>query len=259
MSRADETNGEEEKDDDDPLNDEIYFLAHRRFERREKQLRNIERERAQHEKLQLDRILGELRGHDWLRVMGIGSIPDGDKKLYEPKRSFFIKELSALLDKFKEWKEEEKRRRLEKDQMRELEGKEDEDDDDDTPSDQESINTSDVDAWAARQLHQEARRAFAGKRLPTQQRRPSKESARQRTQPPALEPEKPFTSFFAKRSLRDAAFSRQRSRRSNSTILAFGHPVPEISEHEFELPSDILTPAAIQACRRKRRRMKREK
>ena len=264
-----ESNGEE--DVRDPLDDEMYALTHRRFERRERQMRNIEREHAQHEKLQLDRILDELRGPDWLRVMGIGGIiPDQDKKLYEPKRSFFVKELTALLDKFKAWKEEEKRRKLEKERMllreeeakvekeeeEEEEEKEEEEEEDAVSDDLESINTSDVDAWAARQLQQEARRACSGKR----QQRPRSKDARLETKPPAvvammgIPEEKPFTSFFANRSLRDAAFSR-----SSSESLAFGVPVPEaMAEHEFELPHDILTPEAIQSCRRKRRRMKRD-
>ncbi|KKY21710.1 hypothetical protein UCRPC4_g03477 [Phaeomoniella chlamydospora] len=100
----------------DPLDSEAYIRAHRRPERQEKQLRNIEKERAQHEKVQLDRLLDELKGPDWLKVMGISGITEGDKKLYEPKRSCFIREVTALIEKFKHWKEEEKRRKLERDQ-----------------------------------------------------------------------------------------------------------------------------------------------
>jgi hypothetical protein len=91
------------------------------MERQEKQLRNIERDRAQHEKIQLERILSELQGHDWLRVMGISGITDSEKKLYEPKRAYFVKEVSTLIDKFRAWKEEEKRRRMEKEQALETE------------------------------------------------------------------------------------------------------------------------------------------
>lgn len=95
----------------DPLSDELYFKAHRRLERQEKRLRNIERDRAQHGKIQLDRLLNELHGHDWLRVMGItGIVTETERKLYEPKRAFFIREISALVEKYSEWKEEEKRR-----------------------------------------------------------------------------------------------------------------------------------------------------
>src|SRR4051794_21557477 len=35
----------------DPLADSVYFTQHRRAERKEKQLRNIEKERAMHEKV----------------------------------------------------------------------------------------------------------------------------------------------------------------------------------------------------------------
>ena len=269
---------------DDPLNDEMYFRAHRRFERQEKQLRNIERERAQHEKLQLDRILDELRGRDWLRVMGISGIPDGKKKLYEPKREFFTRELTALSDKFKAWREEEKRRKLEKEKMlsqaeEEEESPEDELDSADQDSDalfnttsrRESTDVSDVDTWAARQLHLEARTASAGKRPPARSH-PGKDSTKQETQkrepplppPPSLPPllpeipTKPFTSFFATRSLRDEAMNRQQGK-GHTTNLAFGHPVPEMVEREFEPPREFLTPEYIQACQRQRRRMKRER
>lgn len=107
----------DDEEEQDPLPHEIYFKAHRRLERQEKRLRNIERDRAQHGKIQLDRLLNELYGHDWLRVMGItGVITEAERKLYELKRAFFIREISALVDKFGEWKEEEKRRKAGKEQ-----------------------------------------------------------------------------------------------------------------------------------------------
>ncbi|KAL1863179.1 hypothetical protein Plec18170_000009 [Paecilomyces lecythidis] len=260
----------------DPLGDEHFFKAHRRVERQEKQLRNIERERAQHEKIQLDRLLDELQGHDWLRVMGISGITDTEKKLYEPKRAFFIKEVSALIDKFRVWKEEEKRRKLERGQhLRErdtpasfpdheppvetpAEEEVEEADEEkgglpngtassDIQSFGEPPDINDVDAWAARQLLEEARSASGGKRAKAA-RSPSP------SPPPPPEPEKPFTSFYAKRYLRDAALGHHRRGR---TRTAFGQPIPEMEEREFQLPPDILTEEAIQSCQRKRRRMRR--
>lgn len=236
----------------DPLNEGFFFKAHRRHERQEKHLRNIERDRALHEKQQLDRLLDELKSQDWLRVMGITgrSLSDQDKKLYEPKRDYFIKEISALLQKFKIWKEEEKRRKLGKDKNSSLHSdaaepshpkeneKEEEEDASEPPPD-------DVDALAARQLLQEARSATAGKRPKV---KPEPEL------PPVPEPQKPFTSFFAKPHLREQAMSGNRKGRSR---LAFGQPIPDVEEKEFELPGDILTPEAIKSCQRKRRRMKR--
>ncbi|KAL4902602.1 something about silencing, SAS, complex subunit 4-domain-containing protein [Aspergillus multicolor] len=253
--------GKEEKEEEaeeDPLNDEHYFKAHRRHERQEKQLRNIERDRAQHEKQQLDRLLDELKSQDWLRIMGITfpgrSLSEPEKKLYEPKRDYFIAEISALLQKFKIWKEEEKRRKLDKDykpasasfhsdpaesntNTSSSKDKDKHDDEDDT----------DVDALAARQLLQEARSATAGKRKPEQL---------EHLPPLPPDPLKSFTSFFDKPHLRAQAMSGNRKGR---TRLAFGHPVPELEEKEFELPVDILTPEAIKDCQRKRRRIKRER
>ncbi|KAK2741889.1 hypothetical protein FQN57_005448 [Myotisia sp. PD_48] len=153
------------------MTEDVYFKAHRRLERQEKHLRNIEKERAQHEKVQLENLLAELKGHDWLRVMGISGITDSEKKMYEPKRDHFIGEVSALLNKFKVWKEEEKRRRLEREQT--LNAREDEGDDDDRseihereedeghsnipkPRDDSIPDPDDVDGWAAHQLRQEA-------------------------------------------------------------------------------------------------------
>lgn len=321
----------------DPLDDDVYFKAHRRIERQEKQLRNIERERAQHEKVQLDRLLDELQGHDWLRVMGISGITETEKKLYEPKRAYFIKEVSALIEKFRVWKEEERRRKIERDQNLADEGDdEDEDEEDDNEenetededededeeaADQSSMeeedtgsqpngeldpfspnfqtygeppDINDVDAWAARQLHQEAISASsntarhnnllpkhhsissssstssssptststsypapAGRDSDRAARAPSPAtthtSAPAPTPPPRPEAQ-PFTSFYTKRHLRDAAVGKIRRGR---TRTAFGQPLPEVAQREFRLPRYILTEEAIDACQRKKRRLRR--
>lgn len=273
----------------DPLDDAIYTKAHRRIERQEKQLRNIERERAQHEKVQLERLLDELQGHDWLRVMGVSGITETEKKLYEPKRALFVREVTALIEKFRVWKEEEKRRKTEKelvlldndadvqmDAETDLELAEEdphsplaglspqpmvkkgEADGDvhptstDLPNTRDPSGVIDVDAWAARQLHQEARSSVT-------RTRKSDESSRLPF-PAALcsppPPPQPFTSFYSKRYLRDAAICHYRRGR---TRTAFGVPIPEMEEREFQLPPDILTPDAINSCMRKRRRLKRER
>ncbi|KAK2758690.1 hypothetical protein FQN54_003380 [Arachnomyces sp. PD_36] len=263
------------RDMKDPLSDEVYFKAHRRIERQEKQLRNIEKERAQYEKVQLDRLLEGLQGHDWLRVMGISGITDSEKKLYEPKREFFIKEVTALLDKFRVWKVEEKRRKMEKDRLLAQEAEEEEEEDEeeeeageeeasvepeqeeDVGVDQESEKSdgrspdiNDVDAWAAHQLHQEAT-------LTSDRKRPKQDHNAEHAQaddPPQPPPQQAFTSFYSKPYLRDAAIGKHRRGRKRT---AFGHPVPEMEEREFELPEDILTPEAVRACQRKRRRLTR--
>lgn len=255
----------------DPLTDAVYFKAHRRAERQEKQLRNIEKERAQHEKVQLERLLEGLQGHDWLRVMGINGITESEKKVYEPKRDYFIKEVTVLIEKFRMWKEEEKRRKAAKEQN--LQDKESRcDDTASTTSNNHhapsSLSSStphrDLDASAsasaARQLQKEAHSAIG---------RPGKFGRRHKPPPPTSvpaaapppvpaippPPEKPFTSFFPKPYLRDAAIGKHRRGR---TVMAFGHPIPDFATRDFRLPADMLSLGAIAASARSRRRARRE-
>ncbi|KAK7545641.1 something about silencing, SAS, complex subunit 4-domain-containing protein [Phyllosticta citricarpa] len=229
----------------DPLGDDVFFKAHRRAERKEKQLRNIEKERAMHEKVQLERLLDGLLGHDWLKVMGVTGITDSEKKEYEPKRDYFIAEVQALVDKFRVWKEEEKRLRVEKEQAQQAK-----DDEEDDAEDEAVPDSSDEDAGAARQLQQEAISA-------------SGSSASKLKPPPAPvyrwmfrepSPEKPFTSFYSKPHLRAAALGQQRHGRS---VTAFGHPIPELPEQEFSLPDDFITPETLAALEREKRRKRR--
>lgn len=249
----------------DPLHCNIFLQAHKRPERHEKQMRNIEKERAQHEKFQLDRLLEELKGPDWLRVMGISGITETEKKLYEPKRALFVREITAMIDKFKQWKEEEKRRKIEREQAllaeeEELKEESDEDEheiendgeeaevDERSPSaspgaDPPSIN--DLDVLAARQLLEEAKSATS---------RGKKALGMLQPLPPELLPYRPFTSFYNKKHLRDAAVAGHRRSR---TQTAFGEPVPEMEDMNFELPDTILNEDAIKACGRRKRRERR--
>jgi len=232
----------------DPMNDAFYLKAHRRAERQEKQLRNIEKERAMHEKVQLERLMDGLKGHDWLRVVGISGVTDGEKKAYEPKRDYFISEVRVLLKKFQEWKEEEKRRKVEKE-----ESMQDEDEDQDGNEEGSSVESdgdppdfNDVDASAARQLRQEA---ILATKAPSGQARSHRK--KEPTGPPM---QKPFTSFYSKPYLRDAAIGKHRRGRAR---FAFGQPLPELPDREFDLGADILTPDTLAAQERKRRASKR--
>lgn len=226
---------------EDPLGDGVYLKAHRRAERAEKQFRNIEKERAQHEKVQLERILDGLKGHDWLRAMGITGITESEKKSFESKRDYFIQEVSALIDKFKVWKEEEKRRKAEKEQNQLVEGN--------LGSEPEEVidDASEADALATK-LPQEARLAMGGHR-----RKGRKIRVEEEVVPPAVE--KPFTSFYSKAHIREAAIGKHRRGRAK---FAFGQPLPEVVEKWFELPPDMLSLDALRASARSRRRARRE-
>ncbi|KAI9835718.1 MAG: hypothetical protein M1819_001895 [Sarea resinae] len=222
---------------EDPLGDELYYKLHRRAERQEKQLRNIEKDHAQHEKLHLERLLDGLKGPDWLRVMGINGITETEKKVYEPKRDMFIGEVQALVDKFRIWKEEEKRRKVQKDkallQRESSGGKVMQSTETTVPRKVSTPDSSDLDAWAARQLHQEAISAkgasIAGGSDSDHLEPPKKKSKR-------TEPEQPFTSFYSKPYLRAAAIGKHRRGR---TRTAFGHPIPDVSPRDFYLPDDV--------------------
>ena len=98
----------------DPLPDSVYEPAHKRAERLERSIRNSEKGRAQHEKDQVIRLLEGLQGHDWLRVMGVSGITESKKKSFEPARAYFIKGSLAILEKFRTWNLEEKKRKQER-------------------------------------------------------------------------------------------------------------------------------------------------
>lgn len=251
---------------EDPLSDEHFLKSHKRAERKEKQLRNIEKERAMHEKVQLERLLDGLQGHDWLRVLGITGVTDTEAKKFESKRDYFIAEVQALVDKFKQWREQEKKQRLEKEAA--AAAKEAEEEGETTEGSVEPPS-SDLNASAARQLQQEtvnalksssAKPSGKGKERARPTSHPSQPATP--TVPPKLmlppqppSPEMPITSFYSKRHLRDAALGKARHGRN---MTAFGQPIPELEEREFELPDDYITEDLLRANAREKRRRKRE-
>ncbi|KJR83140.1 uncharacterized protein SPSK_03989 [Sporothrix schenckii 1099-18] len=107
----------------DPLPDSYFEAHHKRAERLERSIRNTEKGRAQHEKDQIMRLLEGLQGPDWLRTMGVSGITESKKKTFEPAREHFIRGSRAILEKFRLWSVEEKRRKLEKDRAHALEVK----------------------------------------------------------------------------------------------------------------------------------------
>lgn len=247
---------------EDPLADGLYWKAHRRAERGEKSQRNRERESAQHEKFQLERILDELKGPSWLKTMGITGITDSEKKSYEPKRAIFIQRVTALLNKFRAWKEEEKRRKAEREQAATTDD-EDEEQEDGLKSDQsespgryDGVNERDDtrprpigSSRLRRHIHKEA---TLGR---TEAQATSRNTQRQDVNLVPFPVEKPFTSFYMKSHLRDAALSKHRRGRLR---FAFGQQVPELEQRDFDLPSEMLTTKFIAANARSRRAARRD-
>ncbi|KAI4197517.1 MAG: hypothetical protein LQ348_002153 [Seirophora lacunosa] len=247
---------------DDPLTSELYFKAHRRAERGEKSHKNREKESAQHEKFQLERILEELKGQSWLKCMGITGITESEKKIYEPKRAIFIQRVTALLDKFKAWKEEEKRRKAERERTSATDEEEEADEDEEMETDQsqspgryDGVNER---RGRARGSGGSARARRHGFRDSTSARveesTASKSMGREDLNPWLSQPERPCTSFYAKPYLREAALSKHRRGRVR---FAFGQQLPDLEQRDFNLPSELLTTKLKAANARSRRAARR--
>ncbi|OAA62258.1 hypothetical protein ISF_05267 [Cordyceps fumosorosea ARSEF 2679] len=270
---------------EDPLPDTTFEPIHRRAERVERSIRNTEKGRAQHEKDQIIRLLEGLQGHDWLRVMGVSGITETKKKMFEPARAHFIKGCQGILDKFKNWSLEEKRRKLERErtlaeqaqeELREAAASEevaDEDmddveestatnqsrsedgggvDEDDDTTMNSQDNTSEASSSSpAKQLRQEA---MARSKI-TAAKRPRSDSAATATK--QSETPKEFKSFFSKKYERDGALNRHR--RAGRNVMAWGHPIPDIPQMDFNLPEDYRDDELLKARARKRRRERRSK
>lgn len=271
------------KDVEDPLPDAYFGPAHKKAERLEKSIRNTEKGRAQHEKDQIIRLLNELQGHDWLRTMGVSGVTESRKKTFEPARDHFIKGCQAILEKFRVWSQEEKKRKLMKEralaeEAEENEEKEtEEEDNDDEQLSQESASDadeemgdvetdddiredvsdgdppdySDADASARQLLDEALARA----------KYTASSSKRSRGEPPPKSPEpyvaKEFTSFFVKKHQREAALNK--GRRRGRTIVAWGHPIPDMVEDDFELPEEYRDMETLKAHERQKRRERRQR
>lgn len=236
----------------DPLPDSYYDIPHRRGKRLEMSIRNSEKGRAQHEKDQVARLLEGLQGHDWLKVMGVSGITESKKKEFEPAREHFIKGCQGILDKFRSWREEEKRRKLEKGKALAEAAQEGEDESEE--SDGDPPDYSDVDHAAAMQLHEEAI-ARSAPHTPTK-RRAEKRAKVEFEELPMDRVEKEFKSFYKKPHLRQAALGKQR--KSGRSVSAWGHPIPEVPEVDFDLPEELKEEAAKDTTARRKRRVRRE-
>ena len=238
----------------DPLPDELYFKPHRRKENAEKRLRNREKENALHEKTQLERLMNDLQGPDWLRVLGVTGVTEGERRGFDSKRAYFINEVKVLLEKFRKWKEEEKRLKTEREEALARQEEEDdesgaEDEDEDASrSDGASSgpNSSDLDAGAAQQLLFEAIQASGGTRpkgkgrARKDKRSASRQHADEDDEDDDLSP----------------ARGVKRPRRPSDAI--FGVPIPDSRTRDFTLPPSWISPEALRANARKRRKLNRD-
>lgn len=254
-----------EEGGEDPLSDEYFETIHRKPERLEKSIRNLDKGRAQHEKDQVMRLLEGLQGHDWLKLMGVSGVTESKKKEYEPAREYFITGCKSLVEKFRWWRSEERRRKLEREAAlaeAEAEAEEEEENEEEAKADEEmeedeveaeeeipdDISDGDPpdydpdDASAARQLHEEAIARSAPQ-------------SKAKYEPSVHEVQKDFTSFFKKPHLREAALGR--TRRSGRSAAAWGHPVPEVTDTDFDLPEEYRDECYLKTRERRKRRDRR--
>ncbi|QPG95220.1 hypothetical protein C2857_007862 [Epichloe festucae Fl1] len=280
------------KKSDDPLPDSLFEPSHKRSERLERSIRNTEKGRAQHEKDQIIRLLEGLQGHDWLRVLGVSGVTETKKKSFEPARMHFIKGCQGILEKFRTWNLEEKRRKLEKEkamlaeqqaaleqeqqhaqrarQKSEIEDSADEGGTEETDldhvaselnrdevvviEDSEEAVTSQSDTSDASPAKQLRQEALARSQLAAANSKKPKASNRS-TGPKHVDPPKEFTSFFRKKYERDSSLNR--TRRAGRKVLAWGHPVPDMDEADFVLPEEYRDEDLLKSRARKKRRDKR--
>ncbi|SPQ18658.1 4feb3450-751b-42e5-9a76-dfc25dded680 [Thermothielavioides terrestris] len=144
----------------------------------------------------------------------------------------------------------------------------DEDDDEEGPDPEgDPPDDSDVDRKIAKQLREEALAAAAAARQKKKRSTAKRGAARRKAaappsrrrlsaaKSPPEEAPREFTSFFAKRYQREAALSK--TRRRGRTVLAWGHPVPEPPEAEFELPAELRDEDTLRSHARRKRRDRR--
>ncbi|KAB8305041.1 hypothetical protein EYC80_004346 [Monilinia laxa] len=246
--------------DGDPLSEEHFKTLHKRPERQEKAVRNADKSRAQHERDSVIRLMEGLQGPDWLKTLGVSGITEGRKKEFDSARQYFIKGCESILEKFRIWKDDEKQRKLKKERAlaeAQARAEAESEDDEDLESDLESngdppdLSISDIDASAARQLHDEAIASSTP-------RRGARTNSVVTTAPPAPPVDSEFKSFFAKPYLRDAALGKHR--RSGRSVAAWGHPVPDLpleGEVDFDLPEEYRDVETLRAHARRKRRDRR--
>ncbi|KAG6039642.1 hypothetical protein E4U41_002391 [Claviceps citrina] len=277
---------------DDPLPDSLFKPSHKRAERLERSIRNSEKGRAQHEKDQIIRLLEGLQGHDWLRIMGVSGVTETRKRSFEPARMHFIKGCQGILEKFRTWSLEEKRRKLEKEKAMQAEQQaaleqekrherrrrprseigdsEDEDTADefccqpvtnepdpdqvDVIEESEEVVVSLSDTSDASPAKQLRQEALARSQVAATSSRKPRASSRN-TALKSVDLPREFASFFRKKYERDSALNR--TRRTGRKILAWGQPLPDMDHADFVLPGEYRDAELLKSRARKKRRDKR--
>lgn len=191
----------------DPLKDIQYEQPHKRHAMKEKRWRNIENEKSQQLYNKLRNELDKLKGPEWFKVLGLNRAnPEAISK-----REQLIQSMERELSKQKRFTEElRKQKRAKADRT-----------------------TSPEHLKPPVQSRRRSRSVTLDNgEDDVEGERPSK--SKKTVLPPEVNiEEKPFTSFFSKPHLRNAATKNWR--KSGRHAQAFGHQLPPISQIDFDL------------------------
>ncbi|KAF8469679.1 hypothetical protein BDZ91DRAFT_781709 [Kalaharituber pfeilii] len=201
---------------DDPLKDELFIPDHRRHAAREKRWRNVENERSQQLYNKLRNELERLKGPDWLKVIGQNRADDEAIR----KRDHLITAIETELAKQRRFTEElrkQKRAKVER-----------------TLSPEQG---SEGGSKGRRSLS--VAQDIGGDENTTGSLSKSRlQKSKKASQSDLKTEEKPFTSFFSKAHLRNAATKNWRKSARNA--MAFGELMPPIDVMDFELPAALI-------------------
>jgi hypothetical protein len=231
----------------DPLDDELYFAPHRAEERREKRIRNIERDQLAHNAQRIEQDLEKLHNPDWIKSIGLSNLVVArcSRKELDARKERLMTHLEGILEKHKAWKEDERRKKLSRysgspsDRATvELE--------DHTPRDYSTTwegddSDSSYDATHLDTLQRPARRPSSRRRSPLA-KKPALPRSVPKIRKSSPKPEAEFTSFYDKPYKRQQALNRWR-KSSRTPQTAFGEPLPVLKEKDFELPIEIASSA----------------
>ncbi|CAD6501398.1 BgTH12-01650 [Blumeria graminis f. sp. triticale] len=249
----------------DPLCDEYFELMHKKPARAERALRKTEKERAQHERDQVIRLLQGLQGHDWLKLMGISGVTESKKRDYEPAREYFTHGCESIIAKFKLWRDEEKRKKLAKITAGPCEATVCSKQSSSVPlasatSGNSYYTENDSETLPSQQLHHKATVASSALSLSTTKYQPQTDWPCTRPQPESQTAASSSSEFFfARFNDADANSQKEQCKKIPSCpcVYVWGHPLFELPEREFNLPEELLDQDSLRTHARKKRRAQR--
>ncbi|KAK9458394.1 something about silencing, SAS, complex subunit 4-domain-containing protein [Dipodascopsis uninucleata] len=198
----------------DPLPDEYFISLHKKGEREEKHLQNIERDRVMYEKLRLERQLDLLNGPEWTKaVMNMTPVRDTrSENELKAKREKLIFEIGQILQKFDSWKEREK-------QMK------------------ERIDGLSLSNGLAHSMVDKLSRASGGKRkVPASKLKQDSKRTTISERAVRHQVKDTYPNDKSSRIMEKKGFGNKK----RSASKAFGYPLPTITSRQFEIPEDWI-------------------